>query len=93
MISSSIPCDSECHHILRNKRVADALNIATDVSSNRVQVDGVPVVAASMYTDFLKSYLKTNHKHVSEIENALVELVQSVNLVCFLFLCSLFFLN
>uniref|UniRef100_A0A915AKK1 NF-X1-type domain-containing protein n=1 Tax=Parascaris univalens TaxID=6257 RepID=A0A915AKK1_PARUN len=72
-----IPCDAECHRILRNKRVANALNIATDSESNNLSLSEgmVPV-----YTDFLRLQLKNSSKQVLEIENALIELVHSAEL-------------
>ncbi|KHN73645.1 Transcriptional repressor NF-X1 -like protein [Toxocara canis] len=68
-----IPCDADCHRILRNKRVANALSIATDSESNNVSMtDGTAALSsAPVYTDFLKSQLKSCYKQVLDIENAL----------------------
>lgn len=82
-VFSSLHCDAECRRIGRNKAVAEALNIKTDREANRVDIDGVSGVASSMYTDFLKSYLKANFKHVQAVEDILIGLVHELENVSF----------
>ncbi|VDD86277.1 unnamed protein product [Enterobius vermicularis] len=72
--SDNLHCDAECRRIGRNKAVAEALNIKTD--------HGVSGVASSMYTDFLKSYLKANFKHVQAVEDILIGLVHELENTC-----------
>ncbi|VDN52495.1 unnamed protein product [Dracunculus medinensis] len=67
-----LPCDADCQRILRNKRIANALNIAIETNSTDI--------APPIYTDFLIRQLTLAHKHVLQIENALISLVNEVDL-------------
>lgn len=69
----SLLCDVECQRALRNKRLAEILNVS------RPNVVG----AASAYTAFLKNKLKTNYKEVLDIEDSLIELVHDLNAVSY----------
>ncbi|MFH4973317.1 hypothetical protein AB6A40_000026 [Gnathostoma spinigerum] len=75
-----LPCDMECRRIMRNKKVANALNIATDADSNALDAEGQPIRTAPLYSDYLKKQVKTNARLVQEVEDALVELVQNVQM-------------
>uniref|UniRef100_A0A915PH42 R3H domain-containing protein n=1 Tax=Setaria digitata TaxID=48799 RepID=A0A915PH42_9BILA len=64
-----LPCDAECHRVLRNKKVAEILNI-----SERVAAASLPT-----YTFFLKSKLKTSYGEILRIESRLIELVHDLD--------------
>ncbi|VDN37779.1 unnamed protein product [Gongylonema pulchrum] len=68
-----LPCDAECQRFLRNKKVADALNISESTAASGE--------ASTVYSDFLKNQWKVNQKLIAEIECVFVELVQTLDAV------------
>lgn len=72
----SLPCDVECQRAVRNKKVADALSISDSA---------IAAIPTPMYTEFLKNQAKTNYKLMVDIEDTLVELVQSLDAVSYIF--------
>uniref|UniRef100_A0A158Q728 R3H domain-containing protein n=1 Tax=Elaeophora elaphi TaxID=1147741 RepID=A0A158Q728_9BILA len=65
----NLPCDVECQRILRNKKVAETLNISRPDATD----------AISAYTTFLKNKLKTNYEEILHIEHTLIELVHNLD--------------
>ncbi|OZC11618.1 NF-X1 type zinc finger [Onchocerca flexuosa] len=63
-----LPCDVECQRALRNKKVAEILNISYSSA-----------VDAISYTTFLKNKVETDYKEISDIEDTLIELVHDLN--------------
>uniref|UniRef100_A0A914WH11 R3H domain-containing protein n=1 Tax=Plectus sambesii TaxID=2011161 RepID=A0A914WH11_9BILA len=66
-----LPCDSECSRAQRNRKLAMALELDRD-DDNACPTPGEPT-----YTDFLRTQAKTNPPLVLDVENALIQLVQS----------------
>ncbi|VDO34646.1 unnamed protein product, partial [Onchocerca flexuosa] len=64
----NLPCDVECQRALRNKKVAEILNISYSSA-----------VDAISYTTFLKNKVETDYKEISDIEDTLIELVHDLN--------------
>ncbi|VDK83596.1 unnamed protein product [Litomosoides sigmodontis] len=64
-----LPCDVDCQRALRNKKVAEILNIS------RPDV-GIP---ASAYTTFLKNKLETHYDSILDVEGTLIKLVHDLD--------------
>lgn len=61
----------ECQRTLRNKKVAEILNISRP---------GV-AISVSAYTTFLKSKLETYYNAILDVEDTLIKLVHDLDLV------------
>uniref|UniRef100_A0A8R1Y3S1 R3H domain-containing protein n=1 Tax=Onchocerca volvulus TaxID=6282 RepID=A0A8R1Y3S1_ONCVO len=66
--SQCLPCDVECQRALRNKKVAEILNISYSSAADAVS-----------YTIFLKNKVETDYKEILDIEDTLVELVHDLD--------------
>ncbi|CAG9531687.1 unnamed protein product [Cercopithifilaria johnstoni] len=64
-----LPCDVECQRALRNKKMAEILNISRPYEAD----------SASAYTTFLKNKLRTNYEDILDIEDTLIELLHDLD--------------
>ncbi|PIO69952.1 hypothetical protein TELCIR_08213 [Teladorsagia circumcincta] len=67
-----LPCDDECKKTARNKRLAEALQLATDENG---MLEREPTIT---FTEYMKVELRTNAAFVVEVEKVFLELLDKI---------------